>query len=100
MRIAPDTPLTPACTRQAHADRNGILDIAPLVWRGDLPGGGVRGPLFVRDLGPMRNGELIARMSERTPLMLYLASADAMPITQDYARAVDALWNVEPDGDH
>jgi hypothetical protein len=48
----------------------------------------------------MRNGELIARMSERTPLMLYLASADAMPITQDYARAVDALWNVEPDGDH
>ena len=100
MRVAPGELLTPACTRQANADRNGILDIAPLLWRGDLPGGRARGPMFVRDLGPERNAELIARMAERTPMMLYLASDDALPTTQDYALAMDALWNVAPDGDH
>jgi hypothetical protein len=99
MRVAPGALLTPACRRQANADRNGILDLAPLVWRGDLPGGHARGPLFVRDLGPERNAQLIARMTDRTPLLMYTPTDAGMPVTREYGVAVDLLWNGQPKGD-
>jgi len=92
MRVAPDAPLTAACVRQARADRNGILDVAPLVWRGDLSGGPVHGALFVRDLGPERNARLIARMPERVPMMLHTPSDMAVPQLHPYEEAVRIVW--------
>jgi hypothetical protein len=85
-------PPTEACLRQASADRNGVLDIAPLLWQGDLPGGAANGPRFVRDLGPERNAALIARTAGRTPFLLYTPRDGADPVLAPYAAAESVLW--------
>jgi hypothetical protein len=92
IRIDPAMPPTAECRRQALADRNGILDLAPLVWLGDLPGGPVRGALFVRDLGPARNGALLARMPERRPLVLLTPADGAAAALVEYAEGMVRLW--------
>lgn len=91
IRIGGEPP-TEACIRQAGADRNGILDIAPLLWQGDLPGGAVNGARFVRDLGPERNAALIARTAGRTPYLLYTPRDGADPVLAPYAAAESVLW--------
>lgn len=93
IRVDPAAVPTPSCIRQVTADRNGILDLAPLVWRGDLPGGPVRGTLFVRDLGPEANAELIARMPERRPFLLHTPHDGAVPVLLPHEQGMVRLWH-------
>jgi hypothetical protein len=85
-----ETP-TPACLREARSDRTGILDLAPYLWRGDLPDGAARGALFVRDLGPERNARLIAAHPGRQPFM-YVAWAERGARLLPYREGVARLW--------
>ncbi len=96
IRIRPGERLPLPCGLQAQSDRHGILDLAPLVWLGDLPGGAARGPLFVRDLGPDRNADLIGRNANRTPLALYVPGAGAEPVLTSYDEAMRTLWGADP----
>ncbi|HEX6135813.1 MAG TPA: hypothetical protein VFZ24_17700 [Longimicrobiales bacterium] len=91
IRAWPDEQLTPECSRQARSDRFGILDLAPLAWQGDLPLSTPRGALFVRDLGPERNAELIAAHPDRTP-WLYAMTAGGAPRLLPYAEGMSLLW--------
>jgi hypothetical protein len=92
IRVDPASTLSPACMRQIHADRNGIIDIAPLVWQGDLPGGSGRGALFVRDLGPEVNRDLLAAVPGRRPWVLFTPSDGAPPVLVPYADGMRTLW--------
>lgn len=98
IRIDPVVPPTPACVRQAMADRNGILDLAPLAWLGDVPGGPVRGALYVRDLGPARNAALLGQLEERTPYVLYTPADGALPVLAPYAEGMARLWEMTEPG--
>jgi hypothetical protein len=93
VRVAGGERLTPACQREARADRSGIVDVAFLLWRGDLPGAAPRGPMFVRDLGPERNERLIARHPDRVPWVYAMPDPDAAaPVMIPYADAMTRLW--------
>jgi hypothetical protein len=96
MRLSPDGRLSDSCAREIFADRFGILDIAPLTWQGDLPGGPARGPLYVRDLGPERNAQLIAALPERVPVVLMTPRDDADPVLRPYDEAMRLLWHGRP----
>lgn len=93
MRVRNGEELTPECVRQVNADRNGILDIAPLVWQGDLPGASPSGPLYVRDLGPEANARLIAALPEREAWLLYTPADTADPVLRPYTSAIGDLWS-------
>jgi hypothetical protein len=95
MRVRPGDRLTADCMREVHSDRFGILDIAPLFWKGDVPGGTPRGPLFVRDLGPDRNAAMIAREPGRSA-WIYAVAADGGLTLMPYQQGVDLLWNTAP----
>jgi hypothetical protein len=84
------------CMRQIRADQNGILDLAPLVWRGDLPVSAARGPLFARDFGPERNAELIRLHPEREPWLYTLPSANAKtPVLLPYEDGMRRVWGAQ-----
>ena len=91
IRVRVGEALTPACAQQARSDRAGILDLAPYLWRGDLPGSNTRGTLFVRDLGPARNAKLIAEHRDRRPL-LYVAHGRSGATLYDYEDGMRRLW--------
>lgn len=91
-RIDPERAPTADCARQAAADRNGILDLAPLLLLGDLPGAEPRGALFVRDLGPERNAALIARLQGRAPYVLRTTRDGAAPELVAYEAGMRELW--------
>jgi hypothetical protein len=90
IRIQPNEVPTAECRVQMRSDERGILDLAPLLWRGDLPGAAARGALYVRDLGPTRNAELIARHPDRQPYV-YAQRGDAI-VLYPYAEGMSALW--------
>ncbi len=91
IRMQPGETLTPYCLTHARSDSAGILDVAPLTWRGDLPGSEPRGILYVRDLGPARNAVLIAQHPERTPY-LYSARGRSDATLYPYAEGMQRLW--------
>lgn len=90
-RVRPGEVLTPVCLREARADRFGALDLAPLLWLGDLPGLPGDGVMFVRDLGPQANARLRARYPDRRPLLL-LPSHGAQATLVPYAAGMQRLW--------
>jgi hypothetical protein len=92
MRVVPGDPITAQCLRHIRSDSTGILDLTPLLWRGDLPDGPERGALFVRDLGPERNAELIRRYPRRKPLVYALASPRGHPALYSYEEGMRRLW--------
>jgi hypothetical protein len=92
IRALPGERLTEDCLREARSDGNGILDIAPLIWQGDLPGVPGEGPLFVRDLGPEANARLIAAMPERTPYVYYKPATEVDASLVPYSRGIKLLW--------
>ncbi|HEY8519108.1 MAG TPA: hypothetical protein VIN61_03435, partial [Gammaproteobacteria bacterium] len=87
--------LSPACAREIHADRNGIVDIAPLLWQGDLPGLPPTGPMLVRDLGPEANAALIAAQPGRRPYVFFTPSPDREPALVPYEQGMVAIWGHE-----
>ncbi|MEP6549661.1 MAG: hypothetical protein ABJB95_00690 [Gemmatimonadales bacterium] len=92
IRYTQGTPLTRACLRQVASDTLGIIDIAPLVWQGDLPGLGGNGAMIVRDLGPEENSKLIARYPGRVPMMLLREEKEGPPKLVPYEAGIRLLW--------
>lgn len=84
--------LSPACAREVAADRFGVIDVSPLVWRGDLPGDGGGGTLFVRDMGPEENARMIARHPSRNAYVLMTPGVEAAPALLPYAEAMARIW--------
>lgn len=80
------------CFREAASDTLGIVDIAPLLWQGDLPGSSRGGAMIVRDMGPVANARLIAAHPDRVPMMFMRRSDDAGPVLLPYATGVSILW--------
>lgn len=86
-------PLNGECLRQARADRYGVLDLAPFLWRGTLPGGDASRsgrPLFVRDLGPELNETLQRRFPDRSA-WVYTMDSDT-PVLLPFEHAMNLLW--------
>jgi hypothetical protein len=92
IRYATGNSLPPACLRQVASDTLGIIDISPLVWQSDLVGLGRRGAMIVRDLGPDENAALIARYSDRVPMMLLRETKEGPPRLVPYAEGIKTLW--------
>jgi hypothetical protein len=92
VRFVRGEPITPLCQRHMRSDQAGILDVTPLLWQGDLPGQKGRGALFVRDLGPERNAELIRRYPQRTPLVYATPSPQSQPVLWSYDAGMRRLW--------
>lgn len=92
IRVA-DTPFTdPTCLAQAGADRFGVIDVSPLVWRGDLPTGSGDGVLFVRDHGPAANARMLERHPRRTPWVLTTRVPDGPPELLPYEEGMMLIW--------
>lgn len=92
IRALPGERLTPECRRQAWSDRFGVVDVAPLTWRGDLPGGPARGALFIRDLGPERNAAMLDLHPERTPFVYSFVEGSPGPVLIPYQEGMRLLW--------
>jgi hypothetical protein len=100
IRYDPARPLPRPCLDQVASDTLGIIDISPLVWQGALPGlsGGQRETegegeaMIVRDMGPAENAKLIARYSDRTPMMLLRRAKEGPPELVPYATGIKILW--------
>ena len=92
IRVADATPLSGACAVEARADRLGVIDVSPLVWRGDLPENGGTGTLFVRDLGPADNAMMVERFPERRAYVLMMTGGNASPRLVPYGEAMKRIW--------
>ena len=93
IRVQPGERATPSCTLEINADRAGVVDVTPLIWQGALtnPATDAR-PIFVRDLGPDRNRELLASHVDRVPLLYGPADPEITPRLWPYDGAIRALW--------
>ncbi len=99
VRARPDEVLTPECLREAEADRGGRVALLPLVWQGDLPGIAGGSAMYVRDLGPVANAELLRRFPGRRPVVLLRQPSDRMPELVRYDVGMELLWKSETDRD-
>jgi hypothetical protein len=100
VRMTPGEVLTPECQREVRSDAAGILDVAPFLWRGDLPGGQPRSALFVRDLGPERNVHLMLRHPGRTAWIYTMPDPRAAsPVLLPYIEGMRRLWGPIPMAD-
>ncbi len=94
----PSAPFTEACRRQARSDRFGVVSLAPLLWQGDLPGAERGAPMFVRDLGPELNREILAAYPDRTPYVYFPPRSGAPPELHPYEEGMRILWEEEAGG--
>jgi hypothetical protein len=85
--------LSPECEREAAGDYGGVLALAPYLWQGDLPGLGGDGVMYVRDLGPERNGKLIERRPERRPFLM-VGRGTTAPALLPYEEGIEQVWTV------
>lgn len=83
------------CRREAASDRLRWLGLTDYLWRGDLPGLGDSGVLWVRDLGPEANARIIEAYPDRTPLFIMPDSGGGGQPVQ-YEAGVNALWGPAP----
>jgi hypothetical protein len=97
-RVLADPLLEPSdgCIREARADRNGIVSLAPLLWQGDLPGLEQGNPLFVRDLGWTDNEVVRDTFQGRTSYLLVVPTPGEPPILQAYQEGMRETWGEEP----
>jgi hypothetical protein len=93
IRVQPNEQWSPQCMREATADRNGVIDVSPLLWRGDLPGLPARGVMYARDMGPAMNDALLRTMPERVPHVLLTPDTTAAPTLLSYEQGMAALWS-------
>jgi hypothetical protein len=102
IRVRDGEPLGPDCLRQAHSNRHGILDIAPLLWRADLHGvAGGSGTLIARDLGPLRNAALIAAHPDRRAWIYMMPDTAARePVLLPYDDGMRVLWGAAAAATH
>jgi len=93
--VDPGRPVTPQCRSEARADARGIVSLAPLLWQGDLPGMEEGKPMFVRDLGPEGNGEVLEAFPDRRPYLFMTPEPGARPELVDYREGMAILWGEE-----
>lgn len=84
--------LAPDCRDELISDRYGIMEVAVYYWQGDLPGLEDSGPMYVRDMGPAMNPELIARHPDRTPYVLTRREVRGAPVLLPYDSGMDRIW--------
>lgn len=84
------------CLGEAHADRHGIVALAPLVWQGDLPGIEEGRAMFVRDLGPGKNLALLRAFPHRRPYLYAVPPEGGAPRLFPYEDEVRRLWGEAP----
>lgn len=89
-------PFTEDCRREAEADRNGIISLAPLIWQGDLPGVERGESMFVRDLGWKDNESVRAAYPERDAYVFFVPSPDEKPRLEAYRVGMEAVWGRPP----
>jgi hypothetical protein len=92
VRVMPRESLTDGCVRQMNSDREGVLDLPPLAWQGDLPGQPARGALFVRDLGPERNAHLLRQFPHHNAAVYTLNAVGGEPVLYSYEQGMARLW--------
>jgi hypothetical protein len=92
VRIVEGEPLAPECEREIRADRLGVLEVTALLWQGDLPGIEEGLPMYVRDLGPERNREILERYPDRRAFLYTRTEAGGIPILVDYEEGIEHLW--------
>jgi hypothetical protein len=93
IRVVEGERLAPECLREVGSDRFGVLEATALFWLGDLPGITAGQPMYLRDLGPERNGEILERYPNRAAF-LYLAPGDGRPpLLLGYDEGMDLLWD-------
>ena len=88
---------TPVCAAEARADRFGVVELAPLVWQGDLPGIEVGRPMFVRDLGPEMNQRVLDQHGARAAFLFGPTEPGGTVELVPYERGLAAIWEQEPD---
>ena len=93
IRVQPNEQWSTQCVQEATADRNGVIDVSPLLWRGDLPGLPARGVMYARDMGPALNNALLAAMPERVPHVLLTPDTTAAPTLLSYEQGMHVLWS-------
>jgi hypothetical protein len=94
VRARPGEQLSRECQVEADSDRGGVVPLMPLLWQGDLPGIPGRGTMFVRDLGPEANAQLIERFPRRRVGVLYRRADDGAQVLAPYSAGMEALWGV------
>jgi len=97
LRGASPSEAQPLCQREQASDRLGMLGLPSLLWMGDLPGLPPKGALWVRDLGPERDHDLIVRYPKRVPLFAVPPATrggdwHAVP----YEQGVTQVWSPPP----
>jgi hypothetical protein len=93
IRSRPGIALSPECFREVASDTLGIVDVAPFLWHGDLPGIAGNGAMFVRDMGPEANAGLIRRYPNRVPAVLLRPHDAQPPKLVPYAEGMKILWS-------
>jgi hypothetical protein len=92
IRAFPGVRMPGNCLREVASDTLGIVDVAPLLWQGDLFGLGGAGTLIARDMGPEANARLIKQFPERVPGLFYRPEKEASPRLVPYALGMSVLW--------
>ncbi len=92
IRTRPGEAMPAVCAREIAADLDGVIDVATLFWRGDLPGRPGHGIVWVRDLGPERNARLLERFRDRQAWFLVPSAADGKPALLPYDEGVARTW--------
>jgi len=89
VRVSSDGPHDDACSREARADRFGILELEFLAWQ--APPFADRAVIFARDLGPAGNLPVLDS-TDRTPWIYIDAGPERGLILLDYAEGMELLW--------
>jgi hypothetical protein len=92
IRIVEGEPLAPECEREVRADRFGVLEATALFWLGDLPGIEEGRPMYLRDLGPERNREILERYPDRAPYVYAYQGEGGTPVLREYEEGMSLLW--------
>jgi len=94
VRVDPGEPRPESCAREARADRQGVVALAPLLWQTPLPGEGY--PLLFRDLGPGENAAVLARHPRATAWLYVPPEPGRAPELVEYEEGMERLWGAAP----
>jgi hypothetical protein len=84
--------LTNECEGQAASDFRGVSGLPQRSWRGDLPGVERGRPMYVRDLGPAKNEEMLRRYTSREAWVLVSDGPASTARLMPYVEAMALLW--------
>lgn len=97
IRVAEGELWSARCAREAYADRWGVVEVAPYLWRAGLPGIDDGATVLARDLGPRENAMLIERL--RLPAyVLRVQPRSGVVSLAPYPSAIRAIWPENPGG--